>query len=462
MAKLQNSHTHIRKEDDYGLQDSIVTSLIESLENNDSKAVFEIYKSLHISDIADFINIISYDKRKEFINIVQNNFDLKILLELEKDISEEIFSLLDIKVAASSILKAEIYEAVEILENINQDTKKQVLALLPKDKLKEIEDLFSYPEDSVGRITDTRAILIPESWTVRQVVDYLSSNSDSLPDKFYRVFIVDKNFKPIGAVMVSKIVLMKGNVKIKNIMETSLKLIDSDMDQEEVAIIFRKYGLVSELVVDKEGNVVGIITIEDIVDIIEEEAQEDIMLLGGISNSDLHSNFSSTVIKRFPWLFLNLLTATLVSMVISLFEGIISKIALVAVLMPIVASMGGNAATQSLTVIVRAISSKNFSLAYILKIIFKETVVASTNGILCSLILGVLSYFQYHNLHLSIIFAFSTIITLFFAGFIGTAIPIGLQKLNIDPAIASGVIITTFTDVTSFAIFLGLSSYILM
>lgn len=461
MIKVFGNQTHITKEDDYGLKDSVIKSLTDALADNNSKVIIDIYKSLHSSDVVDFINIISHEQRKTFINIVKHDFDLKILPELEKDIVEEIFSLLDIEVAIDFILKTEIYEVADLLENLDEETKEKLLKFLPGDKLKEIREIFSYPEDSVGRIVDKRAVLIPEFWTVGQILDYLHLNQDSLPDNFHRIFIINKAMKPIGAVRLSKLVSRQRSIKAKKIMETSLKLISSDIDKEEVAIIFRKYGLISELVVDKEQNIVGIITIEDIVEIIEDEAQEDIMLLGGVSDNDIYSDFSKTVMRRFPWLFLNLITAILSSMVIGLFQGIISKIAIVAVLMPVVASMGGNAATQSLTVMVRAISSRNISLEYTLKVILKETLAAATNGVLCALILGLVSYLLYYNLYLSIIFSFSTIVTLLFSGFIGTAIPIGLKKINIDPAIASGVLVTACTDITSFSVFLGLSSYLL-
>jgi magnesium transporter len=268
--------------------------------------------------------------------------------------------------------------------------------------------------------------------------------------------------KPVGGIMLSRIMRSKRPVMVKDIMQTDLKLIKSGMDQEEVAFLFRQYGLASAPVINEEGRMIGVITVDDVVDVIEEEAQEDIMYLGGVTETDLHSSPTKTIKRRFPWLFANLVTAVSSSFVISMFEGTIAKIAALAVLMPVAASMGGNAGMQTTTVIVRSIATKELTTTNAMRVISKELMVGLLNGISFSIIAATVSYLVFGNLLMSAAFGLAIIATLFMAGLLGVLIPLAFVKLGADPAIASNVVLTTITDCTAFATFLGIATWLLV
>jgi magnesium transporter len=317
---------------------------------------------------------------------------------------------------------------------------------------------LAYPEDSAGRLLVKEVVTVPEFWTVGQIIDYLRATPE-IPKDFYQIFVVDPKFTPVGGLRLSRVMCSERSVSVKDIMEDNIKPVRADMDQEEVAYLFRQYGLVSTPVVSEEGRMIGAISVDDVVDIMEEEAEEDILHLGGVGETDLFSGLSRTVAHRFPWLMINLVTAVIASVVIGQFEGSIEKLAALAVLMPIVASMGGNAGTQTLTVAVRAIATKELTSANAIRVIGKEIAVGSLNGIVFAVIAGVITYLWYGQLGLSLIFAAATIITLTLAGFVGALIPLGLVRVGVDPAIASSVVLTTVTDVVAFGLFLGLAAW---
>lgn len=444
----------------YGISDELSKEILNALEQKDKKSLKKLIKPIHAADLADFIDSISHEKRLNFLKFIGKDFDPEILVDINHTAKEDVIEVFGAKKSAQAINTLETDDAVEVMEDLTQAEQQVILEEMPVKQRKELEESLAFPEDSAGRLIDKKMVCVPEFWTVGQTIDFLRSNGD-LPNDFYQIFVADPKMKPVGGVLLSRIIRSKRPVKMKDIMDGDLKTIRADMDQEEVAFIFRQYGLVSAPVINEEERMIGIITVDDIVDVIEEEAQEDILHLGGVSETDLHTSLASTAASRFPWLVANLLTAVVASVVISLFEDTIQRFAALAVLMPIVASMGGNAGTQSITITVRAIATKEITATNVSRVIGKELMVGLLNGIIFAIITGLLVYVWYDNIQLSLIFAVATILTLLLAGLSGTLVPIGLVKMGVDPAIASSVVLTTITDIVAFGAFLGFASMML-
>lgn len=445
----------------YGLNEDLSKELLAAISNENSSLVKELLEPLHAADIADFIDAISHDQRKNLIHIIRDSFDPEILVDLDYTVREEILDILGTEHSASAIKSLDKDDAVDIMENLEEEDRKEIFEAMPDKHREMLEEGLSYLEDSAGRLIEENIVSIPEFWTVGQTIDYLRA-SKNLPDSFYQVFVVDPKLVPVGGVMVSKILRATRSTPMKDIMYTDLKVIHADMDQEEVAFIFRQYGLASAPVVNDTGRMIGVIELNDIIDVIEEEAQEDILRLGGIKETDIHTNTFATLFSRFPWLFLNLGTAFLAATVIGFFDGAIAKITTLAVLMPVAASMGGNAGTQSFTVIVRALATKELSSTNFYRVVSKEILVGLLNGLFFALITGLAAYLWFNDPHLSIIFGCAIILTLLMAGIAGALVPIFLEKIGVDPAISSGIILTTITDCTAFATFLGFATIFLL
>lgn len=450
-----------RSNSSYGLNEDLSKEILSAISSNDSAQVRSLLMPLHAADIADFIEAISYDQRKNLISLIRDGFDPEILVDLDYSVREEILDLLGAKQSASAIKSLDKDDAVDIMENLEEEDRQEILEAMPEKHREMLEEGLAYPEDSAGRLIEENIVSIPEFWSVGQTIDYLRT-SKNLPDDFYQVFVVDPKLIPVGGVMVSKILRATRDTPMKDIMYTNLKVIHSDMDQEKVAFIFRQYGLASAPVVNSEGRMIGVIELDDIIDVIEEEAQEDIMRLGGIRETDIHANTFATLFSRFPWLFLNLGTAFLAAAVIGFFDGAIAKVTTLAVLMPVAASMGGNAGTQSFTVIVRALATRELNPTNAFRVISKEIFVGFLNGIFFAFITGMAAYLWFQDAHLSIIFGSAIILTLLMAAIAGALVPIILEKSGVDPAISSGIILTTITDVTAFATFLGLATMFLL
>jgi len=325
-----------------------------------------------------------------------------------------------------------------------------------------VEEGLNFPEESAGRLMQREFVAIPQFWTVGKTADYLRAASESLPDKFYDIFIVDPMHKYIGSVTLSDVLCTQRSVKMESIVDENRAKVPITMDQEQVAQIFRRKDLLSAPVVDDDGRLVGVITVDDIVDVIDAEAEEDLLSMGGVSDSDIYSSTLTTVRSRSTWLLVNLFTAFIAACVISLFEGSIEKIVALAVLMPIVASMGGNAGTQTLTVAVRALATKELSSANAWRVIGKESLVGMLNGIFFALLLGTAVWWWFQDLKLGLVIASALVINLLVAGFFGAFVPVTLTRMNIDPAPAAGIFLTMMTDVIGFLAFLGLATIFLL
>jgi len=430
----------------------------EKIKNKDTDFLDKSLKELLPADSADIIENLSPENRSKLIELEGFNIDPEIFVELNESIQTEIFLLLSVESIASLLKKLESDDALKILENLDKSKKETVLNKLPPKDRFLLEEGLSYPEDTAARIMQREFTAIPSNWSVGQTIDYLRENKD-LPDEFLEIFIVDSDFKPIGTVPSSKVLRTARETKMDSIMREMQVLIPVNMDQEEVGHTFENYNLTSAGVVDKNNKLVGMITSDDILTVVKEEAEEDVLRLAGVGDEEITDSILKKTKRRFNWLLLNLFTALLATWVISRFGATIEQMVALAFLMPIVASMGGNAGMQTLAVTIRAIATKELSSENFAKVVSKEFVIGILNGIIFALITGIIVQLWFKEINLSILIAISMILNMIVAGLFGILVPVSLKKFNIDPAIASSVFVTTITDVIGFLSFLGMGAY---
>ena len=430
----------------------------EKIKLSDSQFIDNSLKELHPSDSADIIENLSIENRSKLIELEGFNIEPEIFVELNESIQSEILLLLSINSIANLLKKLESDDAITILENIDQSKKDSVLNLLPPQDRFLLEEGLGYPEDSAARIMQREFTAIPSNWSVGHTIDYLRE-SKNLPDEFLEIFIVDTDFKPIGTVPSSKVLRTPRDNKMNSIMREMQVLIPVNMDQEEVGHTFENYNLTSAGVVDKNNKLVGMITSDDILTIVKEEAEEDVLRLAGVGDEEITDGIFKKTKRRFNWLLLNLFTAFLATWVISIFGATIEQMVALAFLMPIVASMGGNAGMQTLAVTIRAIATQKLSTTNISKTVSKEFAIGILNGIIFAAISSVIVFLWFKDLNLSIIIAVSMILNMIVAGLFGILVPVTLKKFKVDPAISSSVFVTTITDVIGFLSFLGVGAY---
>ena len=393
--------------------------------------------------------------------MLRPRFDPEILPELDDKVRDEVVEQLGTASLAAAIAGLKNDDALYLISSFGEGKQRQVMSAIPAALRARIEEGLAFPEDSAGRLMQRDVVAVPAFWTVGETIDYLRENED-LPEDFYDLFVVDPRHRPAGTVPLNRILRAKRPVHIADLMVSEGVTIPVNMDQEEVAYVFSQHNLVSAPVVDDSRRLVGAITVDDVVDVIHEEAEEDLMHLGGVREGDLYDAVVETGKSRFSWLFLNLATAILASVVIAFFADTIERIVMLAVLMPIVASMGGNAGTQTLTVAVRAIATKELTPANAWRVLGKEVLVGAFNGVLFAVLLGIIAWAWSGDPGIGVVIAAAMIVTMVVAGLAGTAIPLGLSRTGIDPAIASGVFLTTITDVIAFLAFLGLAAWFLV
>lgn len=450
----------------HDLDTGIEEEVLSALDSQDLARVRRLVADLHFSDTADLLERLDDGHRASLVEILRDGFDAEILPELDDAVREEVIDLLGVEGVAAALADLDTDDAIEVLEELDAEGQKQVLEAIPDGDRQLIEEGLSYPEDSAGRLMQRELVTVPTFWTVGDTIDYLRAAADQeenpLPDHFYSLFVVDPMHRPAGSIHLDTLLRAKRPVKLRDIMADELKQIPVTADQEDVAFLFRQRDLVSAPVVDDAGRLVGVITIDDIVDVIDEEHEEDIMRLGGVLEDDLYDAAIDTTKARFSWLVINLLTAIVASSVIGLFDATINQMVALAVLMPIVASMGGNAGTQTLTVAVRALAMKEITATNARRLIGKELIVGGINGCVFAVLTGGVAWFWFDSAALGGVIAMAMVVNMVVAGLAGTAIPIFLDKNNIDPAIASSVFLTTITDVVGFFVFLGLAALVLI
>ena len=435
-----------------------INTFTQNIESRNVEFINQTLKDLHEADVANLIENLNPDIRNKLIEIESFNIDPEIFIELNESIQSEVLQLLSIDSLIKIIKRLESDNAIKILENLSKEVKEKVIEKLPpKDKFL-LQEGLSYPEDSAARIMQREFTAVPSNWTVGQTIDYLRENKD-LPEEFLEIFIVDNEFKPIGTVPSSRVLRTSRDLKMNSIMREMPVLISVNMDKEEVGLTFENYNLVSAGVVNKENKLVGMITADDVVTVVQEEAEEDALRLAGVGDEEITDSVMLKTKRRFNWLLLNLITALLATWVISFFGASIERMVALAFLMPIVASMGGNAGMQTLAVTIRAIATKELSKSNFNRVVGKEFLIGILNGIIFAIITAIIVQLWFKELNLSILIGISMILNMIVAGLFGILVPVSLKKLNIDPALASSVFVTTITDVIGFLSFLGLGSF---
>jgi magnesium transporter len=447
-------------QDDYALNPEYVEQVIDAADRGDEARLRELVEALHPADVADLMGFLSPAYREALIPLLAPGDLAEILTELDTNIREAVLESVATDTLASALGDLDSDDAADVVDDLEDDKRDAVLAAMSEGDRTAIQTSLAYGEETAGRLMQREVIASPQFWTVGQALEHVRQATD-LPELFFDVYVVDPSFRPLGAAPLSRLVTAKPDTLMTQVMEPVIE-IAIDMDQEEVAYAFEKYRLISAPVVDAGGRLVGQITVDDIVGIISEENQEDILALAGVSDTGRDASIMEMAQSRFLWLFVNLGTAILASSVIALFQASIVRLVALAVLAPIVASMGGNAGTQTLTVAVRALATKELSAANMLRTIWRETAVGLMNGVLFALLIGAVAGFWFHDAPLGLVIGLAMVIELFAAAMAGILIPLGLEKLGYDPAVSSAIFLTTVTDVVGFFSFLGLAVLILL
>ena len=449
------------KDTSYVLDKHKMAVVLSALASGNRVNLTEVLEPLHPADIADLIEQLSTTDRARFIRLYDKEFYGEILAEIDEHIREEVISELSPDVLAEAVRDLESDDVVDLVEDLEEEQKETILGALDEGDRVAVKSLLSYPEQSAGRLMQREVVIAPEHWSVGMAIDFLRNNAN-LPEQFYHIVLVDPRLHPVGNVSLGKLMSSKRSVLLKEIIEDAFQVIPADQDEADVAYAFNQYHLISAPVVDRENRVVGVITIDDAMVVLDEELEEDIMLLAGVGDSSVSDTIIETVKGRLPWLTVNLVTAILASIVIAQFEATIAQFVALAILMPIIASMGGNAATQSLTVAVRAIATKDISSTNIGRVIRREIGVGILTGLIFAVSMGLIGIFWFGTAMLGVVIAISMLINLIVANLAGTTIPVILEKLGIDPALASGAFVTTVTDVVGFFAFLSIAGILLL
>ena len=443
--------------------EALLPELIDAIHSGQLEAMRAEVLALHPADLGDVLEALSRDDRTAVVEVFGDQLPPELLIEVEGVVLEDVLHTLDDDVISKRLTELNSDDRIDMLEDLDEEAKQKILANLPEAARWAVEDALRYPESSTGRLMAREFVTVPADWNVGQTIDFLRANPD-LPDDFYDIYLVDEAYRPVGSVSVSHVLRTRRAVPLTEVAQGDLRVFPPELDQEELAHTFRQYGVSSAPVADAEtGRLVGVVTLDDIVHVIDEEAENDLMRLVGLGSvSDINRSSLQTARNRFIWLSVNLGTAVLASMVISLFQGTIREVVALAVLMPIVASMGGNAGTQTLAVAVRALAMKDLRARKAVQFITREALVGLFNGMGFALVAFVFSALWFQDVILGTVIAVAMLINLIVAGLSGTMVPIILDRLKIDPANASAVFLTTITDVVGFFVFLGLAAAFLV
>jgi len=456
LAPAETARLSERLDEENRLKPSFVRKVAEALESGERDAVYELVEPLHPADIADLFELIDEDDRPRLVHAISDLMTGEVLAELNDHVRELLVEALPPEDVADLAEQMETDDAVALIEDLDEEDQQAVLAEMEPEDRAAIESALSYPEETAGRLMSRELIAVPQHLTVGDLIDYLRENN-GLSTEFWEVFIVDEKHHPIGTCLLSWILRSPRHVALADVMKRDQTLIPVGMDQEEVALRFQKYALISAAVVDEAGRLVGQITVDDIVHIIQEEASEDILRLSGAGDGDINEPIHLTVRTRLSWLVVNLGTAIIASSVVGLFQGAIAKFALLAVLMPIVSGMGGNAGTQTLAVVVRAIATNQLTSSNTWRMIGRELRIALANGLSLGVLIGGSTALLFGNPLLGAVIGSAMVINNLTAGFAGIMVPVTLDRMKIDPAVSSAVFVTTATDVMGFFSFLGLA-----
>ncbi len=446
------------RDEDGNISPEFLGRVADAVGHEDRAQLAELTEGLHEADLADLIEAFKPDIREAFVRLQDSDFNMLALTEVDDRVRDEILDYLPADTVAEGVRDLEIDDAVSILEDLDEGEQTEILDFIPATERAALRRGLDYPEDSAGRRMQHHLVAVPPHWTVGQTIDYMRE-TDDLPDDFYMIYIVDPSYHPLGNVALNRLLRTKRPVPMGDISESDFYTVEATADQEEVARMFERYDLVSAAVTDEDGRLVGVITVDDIIDVIEEEADEDIRRLAGVGDEEISDSILSATRSRITWLSINLVTAILASTVISLFDATIEQMVALAVLMPIVASMGGNAGTQTMTVVVRALATGEIDSFNVGRVINREAMVGLVNGVVFALLTGLVTWVWFGNLQLGVIIGLAMIVNMLAAGLAGIFVPLGLERMNVDPAIASGTFVTTVTDVVGFFAFLGFAGW---
>ena len=458
----QQHHTIESGEDDaYVLDRRKVAAILDAVAANNQINLSALMEPLHPADIADLLEQIHSADRARLIALYDREFDGEILSELDESLREEVIDLLRPQVLADAVRELESDDVVDLLEDLDAGQQVAILDALGEPERAAIELSMGFGEETAGRLMQREVVFCPEHWTVGGAIDYIRA-SDTLPEQFYHVVLVNPRHEPVAHVTLGRLMGSGRTVGLSTITEDSFRTFTVSEDEEVVAYAFNQYHLISAPVVDEGGRLAGVITIDDAMIVLDHEHEEDILRLAGVREGSLSDRVWETTRRRFPWLAVNLVTAILASLVIAQFESVIAGFVALAVLMPIVASMGGNAGTQSLTVAVRAIATRDLTPSNVWRVIRREVLVGLANGLVFAVVMGVVGTLWFGQPLLGVVIAVAMVINLVVAGLAGIAIPVLLDRAGIDPALASGAFVTTVTDVVGFLAFLGLATWVLV
>lgn len=439
----------------------LVPALREALALEAPEVVRAFCASLMAPDLADLIELLEPAERLRLVEMLGDSFDPEVFSELDAGVRDQLAEALPNDVLARAVSELDTDDAAYVIESLEAADKAEVLAQLPSSDRVAIEKNLEYPEETAGRLMQTDFVAVPQFWTVGQVIDHMRE-SDDLPETFSDIFIIDPAFRVLGSADLSRLLRSSRSINIASIMDADRHVVLATSDQEEVARQFERYDLKSAPVVDANDRLVGVVTVDDVVEVIEEEAEEDMLRLSGVGDESLANSFLETVRGRFLWLVINLATAVLASMVIKLFDASISQMVALAVLMPIVASMGGNAGTQTMTVAVRALATRDLGPANMFRVIFREAQVGLVNGLAFGILMGMVVLAWFGVGKLGMVIAAAMIFNMLAAAMAGILIPLMLERFGFDPAVSSGVFVTTVTDIVGFFSFLGLATLFLL
>ncbi|MET0309742.1 MAG: magnesium transporter [Sphingomonas sp.] len=443
-------------DEDDRLKPEFVTAVLEAVEAGDFAAAHALAEPLHPADIADLVELTPAEDRPALAAAIADLIDGDVLAEMNDWVREALVDALEPHQVADIAAELDTDDAVAIIEDMDAEDQREVLRALDPDDRAAIEEALSYPEESAGRLMQRELVAVPEHWTVGDVLDYLRRDEDLTTD-FWEIFVVDPSHKPVGSCALSWVLRSPRSVSVSDVMKREQTLIPVDMDQEEVALRFQKYALISAAVIDTAGRLVGMITVDDVVHIISEEAGEDILRLSGAGEGDINEPIRLTVRTRLMWLLVNLPTAMLAAAVVSLFDAEIAKYAVLSALMGIVSGMGGNAGTQTLAVVVRAIATNQLTDSNTTRMIWREFRIAASNGVALGVLIGLGTYVIFGRSDLATVFGMAILINNLVAGLAGVFVPVTLDRFRIDPAVSSSVFVTMCTDCMGFFSFLGLA-----
>ncbi|MCO6439480.1 MAG: magnesium transporter [Nitrococcus mobilis] len=444
------------------LDKNLINSVLEAVEAANAEQVSELLEPLHAADVADLIEQITPEEREALIEVWGEHIDGEVLSELDESLREPLIETMPPEVLAEAVRELDSDDVVDLVEDLDEEQQSRILEVLEAGERIGVQSALSYPEDSAGRLMQRELVALPEDWSVGQAIDYLRQ-TEELPDQFYHVILVAPSMEPIGYVALGRLLSSKRGAALAELSEPSFRTIRVTDREADVAYLFNHYHLISAPVVDEGGLLVGVITIDDAMAVLDEEHEEDILRLAGVAeDSSLSDSVLETSKGRALWLLVNLVTAIVASMVIDRFADTIDQMVALAVLMPIVASMGGNAGTQTMTVAVRAIATRELTAKNVMRVSWRETVVGVINGFGFGMLMALVAGFWFGVPMLAAVIALAMLLTLVAAALGGIVIPILLDKFNIDPALASGPFVTTVTDIVGFFAFLGLASVVLL